>query len=378
MIFLDNASTTKICKEALDVYNTASNELFYNPSALYKKGSDIHQAISRSKERILKYLGAGKYDNIIFTSGATESNNMAIRSFLKPSKKALFGITEHPSVYNVAKYFKDNGYNIDFVNVTSNGDIDLDDFKNKLDGSVNFVSIMHVNNETGAINPIKDLVQLSKKANKNIIFHCDGVQAFGKIDVDLEDLGVDLYTISSHKIYGPKGIGALYIKKGINIAPLMFGGGQENNLRSGTENTPAIFAFEKACEVIIDKCDRYKISINELNNYTKEQLQNLPFDIVINSKGNTSPYIISFSIANLRAETLLHMLEEKNILVGNGSACSSKKSGNRILDSMGVEAKYIEGSLRISFNLDTTKEDIDLFIHELEITIKEYKNNTNR
>ncbi len=379
MIFLDNASTTKINTEALNVYCNYSNNSYFNPGALYLKGAKISSEIKAVKQQFLRLLGASKFDNIIFTSGATESNNMVLSSFIKTkNKKALIGISEHPSVYNKAKNLQDNGYNIEFVNINPNGTIDINDFKKKLTSDTCFVSIMHVNNETGAINPIKDLVDITKKVNKNIIFHSDGVQAFGKIDVDLEDLGVDLYTISSHKIYGPKGIGALYIKKGININPLLLGGGQENNLRSGTENTPAIFAFAKASDVAIKNLEENLEQAKNLNNLLRENIKKLPFDIVINSNKSCSPYIFSFSVANLRAETILRMLEDYDILIGNGSACSSHKKGNRILENMGLDNKYIEGSLRVSLSNSTTVNEINFFIDKFKQVINEYKNKINR
>jgi len=379
MIFLDNASTTQINKEALDIYNYYSNNLYFNPSALYMKGAQINKDIKTVKQQFLKLLGANKFDNIIFTSCATESNNMVLNSFIKTkTKKALIGISEHPSIYNKAKTLLDNGYDIEFININSDGIIDIEDFKNKLTKDTTFVSIMHVNNETGAVNPIKTLVEISKKINNKIIFHSDGVQAFGKVDVDLEDLGVDLYTISAHKIYGPKGIGALYVKKGVNINPLLIGGGQEDNLRSGTENTPAIFAFAKSAEIAINNLDVNFEHASNLKTILEEKLRQLPYDLVINSNSNCSPYIISFAIANLRAETILRILEDYEILIGNGSACSSNKRGNRILEQMHINNKYIEGALRISFNNSTTEEDVLTFVEKLDSVIKEYKNNTNR
>lgn len=376
MIFLDNASTTKISKEALDVYIRESIDEFYNPSALYMPGASISQRITKAKQQILKTLNANKFDNIIFTSGATESNNMVINSFVTYRKKALFGITEHPSVYNLAKKLFDQGYNIEFVNVTKEGIIDIEDFKNKLTEDVNFVSIMHVNNETGAINPIKELVKITKEKNKSIIFHTDGVQAFGKIDVDIDELGVDLYTISSHKIMGPKGIGLLYIKKGINIKPMIIGGGQEQNLRSGTENTPAIFAFAKACEQIT-QYQRDK-DVNKLCQYIKQELYKMSSDLRIFSNENCSPFIISFAFPKLRAETILRMLEQRGVLVGNGSACSSHKSGNRILSSMNISKEYIEGALRVSLSYFTTQTEIEEFLKNLKEIVFEYKDKTNR
>ncbi len=378
MIFLDNASTTQISKEALDVYNDYSINYYFNPSALYMKGAIIHKQINEAKQRILSVINGDKFDNIIFTSGATEANNMALRSYIKyKNKKALIGISEHPSVYNVAKNLADNGYTIEYIKITPEGIIDLDDLKDKLTDDVNFVSIMHVNNETGAVNPIHEIAQIVKVKNKNIIVHSDGVQALGKINVDLEDLGVDLYTISSHKIYGPKGIGALYVRKGVRIDPLLLGGGQEMNLRSGTENTPAIFAFTKAIELANSKLQENYDNARDKNKYIKEKISSIE-GLWVNSNDNCSPYIVSFSYPHTRAETILRMLEQNNILIGNGSACSSHSRGNRVLSNMGLKDQYIEGSLRVSMSYSTTLDEIDQFITALKDAINEYKNNTNR
>ncbi|MBE5734982.1 MAG: cysteine desulfurase [Clostridiales bacterium] len=378
MIFLDNASTTKISNLALQTYNQYSTDKYFNPSALYMKGASIQKELENARQTILSIINADKFDNIIFTSGATEANNMVLNSFIKyKNKTALIGISEHPSVYNVAKNLLDNGYNVKFVGLNDNGTIDINDFKSKLTDDVNFVSIMHVNNETGAINPISEINSIIREKNQKIIFHSDGVQAFGKIDVDVDELGVDLYTISSHKIFGPKGVGALYIKKGVNINPLMIGGGQEMNLRSGTENTPGIFSFVTACKIASDNLhDNYNSAVKKAH-YIKDNLE-LIDNIRINSDNNCSPYIISFSLPHLRAETILRMLEQKDIIIGNGSACSSHKKGNRILSNMGVEQEYIEGALRVSINHDTSTDDIDNFIKELKLAINEYKKNTNR
>ncbi len=342
-------------------------------------GASIHNEINAAKQQLLKMMNADKFDNIIFTSGATEANNMVLKTFIKhKNKKALVGISEHPSVYNVAKKLLDDGYSVDFVKINKYGVIDIDDLKQKLTNDVNFVSIMHVNNETGAINPISEISSIIKSKNPKIIFHSDGVQAFGKVEVDIEDLGVDLYTISSHKIYGPKGIGALYVKKGINIDPLIIGGGQEDGLRSGTENTPAIFSFVKACELAVkNQNSNYNIAVEKID-FIRNELQNIDKIKINSAKNYTSPYIISFSIPNMRAETLLRMLEQKDIIIGNGSACSSHNRGNRILSNMGLDSSYIEGSLRVSINNNTTNSELIQFLNELKNIITEYKKNTNR
>ena len=371
MIFLDNASTTKIYDEALKEYNEQSINNFYNASALYKNGSDVLKQINKTRMLILKVLGASSIDNLLFTSGATEANNMAINGCIRKNfGKLLFSNAEHPSVYNVAKMLENQGYNVDFVNLTKDGVVDEEDFKLKVKDA-SFVSVMHVCNETGAINDIKKLVRIAKAVNKDVIFHSDGVQAFGKIQVNVKDLGVDLYTISAHKIHGPKGVGALYVRKGINLKPSVFGGGQEFGLRSGTENTCGILAFGVAAEKItlavkdnFDKVKELKQSfINEITNN---------FDVIINSTQECSPYIVSFAVPKVKAETILHMAEEQGVLISNGSACSSKHTDNRILSSMGIDSNVIISSVRVSFSEFNTIEEVVIAAKTIKDTCTRY------
>ena len=372
MIFLDNASTTKVYEKSLEVYNTASLNDFYNPGALYNLGSKNYKSINESKINFLKYLGATSNDKIIFTSGATESNNMAIMGSIKnKNAKLLFSLGEHPAVYNVAKNLESVGYNVEYIKLIENGEIDYDDFVNKIDDKVAFVSIMHVNNETGAVNDIEKLVKYAKSINPKIIFHSDGVQAFGKIDVNVNRLGVDLYTISGHKIHAPRGIGALFCKNGINLKPIIFGGGQENGLRSGTENYPAIKAFDKSAEIILKNRMENFNHVKKLSELFKQELLALVPNVVFNGE-NKSPYIVSFSLPSSRAETLLHMLDDKGVLLSNGSACSTKKLGNRILQAMGVSNSLIEGSLRVSFSEENSIDEIKIATQEIANCYNEY------
>ncbi len=356
MIFLDNASTTKIYDEALKEYNEQSVNNFYNASALYKSGSDVLKQINKARANLIKLLGGSTIDNLIFTSGATEANNMAVNgSIRKNCGKLVFSYAEHPAIFNVAKNLQNQGYNVEFVDLTKDGVVDEEDFKQKIKGA-SFISVMHVCNETGAVNDIKRLVRIAKTENKDVIFHSDGVQAFGKIAVNVKDLGVDLYTISAHKIHGPKGVGALYVKKGINLKPSVFGGGQEFGLRSGTENTCGILAFNVAAQKIVEN---QKINFSCVTKLKEEFLRELTnnFDVIINSTNACSPYIISFAVLKVKAETILHMAEEQGVLISNGSACSSKHTDNRILSAMGIDANTIASSVRVSFSeFNTTNE----------------------
>ena len=373
MIFLDNASTTKIYDEALEEYNNQSINFFYNASALYKSGSDVLKQINKARLNLIKLLGGSSFDNLIFTSGATEANNMAINGCIRKNfGKLVFSYAEHPAVFNVAKSLQNQGYNVEFVNLSPAGVVDEEDFKQKVVGA-SFVSIMHVCNETGAINNIKRLVQIAKSVNKDIIFHSDGVQAFGKVAVNVKDLGVDLYTISAHKIHGPKGVGALYVKKGINLKPSVFGGGQEFGLRSGTENTCGILAFNVAAQKIVES---QKINFEHVSKLKQAFLNELThgFDVVINSDENCSPYIISFAVLKVKAETILHMAEEQGVLISNGSACSSRNTDNRILSAMGISANTIISSVRVSFSEFNTVDEAITAARVIKETCTRYIN----
>lgn len=368
MVFLDNASTTKVLKEVQEVVNKYNTELFYNPSALYGEAFSVNKEMNRARQEILKRLGGRSTDNIIFTSCATESNNMVLKSCIKKNTKAIVSMGEHPSVYKTALDLKNNGFDVDFIDLNKSGVVDINTFRKMMTPDVDFVSIMHVNNETGAINDIEQLVKIAKSINKKVIFHCDGVQAFGKIPVNVSRLGVDFYTISGHKIYAPKGIGALFVKDSKFVKPLLLGGGQENELRSGTENVSGIMALNKASELVVDNLQNNFTHAKELNNYVRQNVENA----YIISDENASPYVIMLGFAGCRAETILHMMEEYGYLIGNGSACSSKKKENRNLSAMGYREDIIEGAIRISFANYTTLKEVEEFVEVLNKTVKEY------
>ena len=369
MVFLDNASTTQVLPEIQEIVNRYNTEVFYNPSAIYGDAFSVSKDINNARKNIILRLGGRTIDNFIFTSCATESNNMVLKAFIKKNTKALVSIGEHPSVYKTALELKNNGYDIEFLKLNKKGEVDLEYFKKLMIPEVDFISIMHVNNETGAINDIENLVRYAKAINKKVIFHCDGVQAFGKIPVNVSRLGVDFYTISGHKLHAPKGIGGLYVKDSKFVKPLLMGGGQENELRSGTENVSGIMALEKASEIAISQLQDNYNHVKELNEYVRDNIK----DAYIISSEDASPYIIMLGFAGARAETILHMLEEKGFLIGNGSACSSKKKENRNLSNMGYREDIIEGSVRVSFNKNTTFEDVKAFIKAINEVAKEYK-----
>lgn len=379
MVFLDNASTTRMYEEINNLLFKYNNIEFYNPGGLYRSGSNIANDILNSRNNIIKMLGGKLGDNFVFTSGATEANNMVL-NFAKKFKKGKILISngEHPSVYNGAVELKNQGYDIEFLDLDKSGKVDVCDYQNKLTPDVVFVSVMHVSNETGAINPIAKMVKMAKNINKNIIFHADGVQAIGKTLVNVSNLNVDLYTISGHKIHAPKGIGGLFVKSGIALKPLLFGGGQEGNIRSGTENVGGIFALECALSKTLagfkDNYDR----ITKLKRLLIEGFDKFNSRPIIVSDDDCTPYIISILFKNLRGETLLHKLDDEGFMVGNGSACSTKKKGNRVLSNMGYSDDEIEGALRISFSYDNSEEEILEFLRVFNKVIDDYKKGTGR
>lgn len=374
MIFFDNASTTKICDDSLAIMNYYASEKFFNPSALYKESLNVNNDINAARDVVLNALGAVRGDKFVFTSGATEANNTIIRSCARnKNSKMLFSMGEHPSVYNVALDLQSQGYNVEFVNLNRQGTLDLRDLERKLDSDTCFVSFMHVSNETGAINDVKKITTFIKSKSRALV-HCDGVQAFMKLNVNVTNLGVDFYTISAHKFHGPKGVGGYFIKNGINVKPFLIGGGQEQNLRSGTENVPGIVGMAKAIEYMTSKIKTNYENTKQLSDYLCNEVNKFGYALVLDQK---SPYINVLSFEGVRAETLLHMLEDKGYLVGNGSACSSKHRDNRVLNAVGLSGMEIEGSIRVSFSDCNTLSEVKEFVVICSDCVKEYLNKTN-
>lgn len=364
MVFLDNASTTKPFKEVLVTMQQVNELQFFNPSALYGESVKMNTQLQQVKANLLKSLGATFFDNIIFTSGATEANNLALRGALKRNGKLVVSMGEHPSVYQTAKQLGLEGYEVVFVNLTENGTMDLNDLMEKLTGAT-MVSFMHVSNETGAIHDVKQIVQRIKAFNKNILVHVDGVQAFGKLPVNVASLGVDLYTVSSHKVHGPKGVGALYVKKGVNLKPILFGGEQESGLRAGTENVAGILGFEVAVQTLLPNIKTNYEKVNVLKQHLIAQVEEKVKQAVMLKLEPASPYICVVAVPNIKSETLLHLLEQKGFLVANGSACSSRNSDNRILANMGLPKNISTSSIRISFSEENTTNEVTQFLDSL-------------
>lgn len=364
-IYLDNAATTKVSKEVAEkVYNVMTN--FYgNPSSRHSKGLEASNIIFDARNLVGNVISA-EPENVIFTSGGTESNNLAISGSINlksyKNKNIITSTVEHSSVMENMKKLESMGFKVNYVKPNINGDIVPEDVWNLTDENTILVSIMHVNNETGNIYNIEEIVKGIRHKNKNTVIHCDGVQAFGKMKINVINLDVDLYSFSGHKIHAPKGVGGLYIKKGIKIKPTIIGGHQEFGYRCGTENVAGIAGLGKACELInIEKDLKY---VEQLNAFFISKISKIN-NVHINSVGNFLPYISNFSIIGQKSEIILNRLQQKNIFVSNGSACS-KGEKSKALKGMWLEDKYINSAIRFSLSKYNTYNDIIDFSAEIK------------
>ncbi len=369
-IYLDNAATTKALPEVTEAVVDALESNYANPSSLHRFGLKSEKILKNSRKIVAEYLGV-KAKEIIFSSGGTESNNLAIRgvteAYQNRGKHLITSPIEHSSVAELFKTLEKEGWQVDRVNVDDGGQVDLEHLRSLITEETLLVSIMQVNNELGTIQPTKKIAEIIKAENPLCFFHVDGVQAFGKIYSNLSQWPVDLYSISGHKIHGPKGIGALYIKKGTNLKPLVSGGGQERKLRSGTENIPAIAGLAAAVKNLPQFSSKNKTDkiMTKTRTYLLSKLQKIK-DIVINSPASGAPHIINFSIPEIRGETMLHALESQGIYISTGSACSSKQKGSRIINACGLSEQRSESALRVSLNRKITNDDLDYFIKALK------------
>lgn len=366
--YFDNASTTKPSDNVIKCYNNYLED-YFNPSSLYLPSNQVKKNIEQSRLKILKLLNAQPKSYFIFTSSATESNNTALKNGIRrKDKKAIITMGEHSSVYNHAVALKNEGYDIEFANLCGDGTVNIEHLLSLIDEKTTFVSIIHVNNETGAINDIEKIAKVIKQKNRNIIIHVDGVQAVGKVKIDLSKLDIDFYTISAHKINGVRGVAGLYVRYPEKFIPYLIGGGQENAFRGGTENYAAIMSFDTALsEAILHLNNHFEEYKNLfLNNLVKDNL------LIVSNK-NCVNNIICICYKNVRAETLQYMMQDKGFLIGIGSACNSRHKDNRVLENMNIHKEYIEGSIRISFGEDITKNDIIDLAKALNNCTKEYR-----
>lgn len=376
--YLDNAATTKVFDEIFDLMKQNNSDLFFNPSASYSKALESKKVLNRARKNITDLI-RGKNGKLYFTSSATESNNTVFNGVhLRSGDVVLISKGEHPSVYNAAHKLEDKGIIVKDIDLLDTGKVDVDNLKSLLSEKVKLVSIIHVSNETGAINDISEISRIIKEFNKSIIFHSDGVQAFGKVKVNLQELGVDLYTMSAHKIYAPRGIASLWVKQGVVIDPLLFGGGQEEGFRSSTENVSGAIGFEYSAQKICTELDDNYNKLYQLKNQFINMLKNSEIGnyLKVNSNDDNSPYILSISFVGIKGEVLMYALEQDKIFISTGSACSSKKAGNRILEAMGVSVSDVVGSVRISFS-PYIEYDLDYITQAFIKNVLRFEKNNN-
>ena len=363
-VYFDNSATTRVLDEVKDLTVKLMTEDYGNPSARHRKGMEAEQYVKNAASQIAKTLKV-KEKEILFTSGGTESNNMALIGTALANQRAGKHIIstriEHASVYQPLAFLESLGFEVTYLSVDSEGHISLEELEQSIRPDTILVSVMYVNNEIGAIEPVEEIASLVHGKGKNIIFHVDAIQAYGKIVIRPKKQGIDLLSVSGHKIHGPKGVGFLYIDEKVKIKPLLYGGGQQRDLRSGTENVPGIAGLGLAAQAMYRDHEAKIGKITGLKDYFIDRALELE-DVTVNSQkgGLSAPQIVSLSFKGVRSEVLLHALEDKEIYVSSGSACSSNHPAiSGTLKAVGVKKELLDSTLRFSFGLFNTKEEID-------------------
>ncbi len=355
---MDNSATTAVSAAAADKAFQIMTKVYGNPSSLHLKGLEAERELTQARKSVAAQLKAGA-EEITFTSGGTEANNLALFGAAYASqrqrKHIVLSSVEHSSVLEAAKRLEAEGFSVTRVDPRSDGRVHPDDVAAAVNGGTALVSVMLVNNETGAVMPVRDIFAAVKEKNPQTVCHTDAVQAFGKLPVRARVLGADLITVSGHKVHAPKGVGALYIKKGVRLVPRQYGGEQEKRVRPGTENLPAIAAFGVACEEFDP--DGNLAVVSELNRYAAERLLQIE-GVSLNSPKDALPYVLNISAGRVRSETMLHFLEEQDVFVSSGSACAKGKPSH-VLSALGLSRERADSALRISFCKHNTKADID-------------------
>lgn len=362
--YLDNSATTAVSPQAAAAITEMLTKEYGNPSSLHSKGLRAEHKMEQARCAVAKELGV-EDSEIYFTSGGTEANNLAIFGTAAAKKRTgnrvVTSLAEHSSVLQACEALENDGYDVVYLTPDKNGAVNIDDIEAAIDENTILVSVMYVNNETGAINPVDKIARIIKRKNSPAVFHCDCVQAFGKIPVKAKTIKADMITVTAHKIHGPKGTGALYIKKGVRILPRQYGGEQEHKIRPGTQSVPLICGFGTAVEQIeynnIEK-------VKQLNDYLRQKLSAID-GVQINSNSDCLPYILNFSLPGIRSETMLHFLASKNVYVSGGSACAKGKKSH-VLAAMGLSPNAIDSAIRVSFCKDNTTQHIDMLAKALQ------------
>ncbi len=387
LVYLDNSATTRQYDEVTSAMTEAMKNNFGNPSSLHSLGLAAEKEVRGARRSLAKLIGA-KEEEIYFTSCGTESDNTVLMGAAEAKKrrgnKIIISAVEHPAILEPAKKLESMGYQVEYIGVDRLCRLDFEQLKNAIDEETILISVMGVNNETGTIMPIGQISALKEEYNRkhgtDIWLHCDAVQALGKIptNVEKEYRGVDFLSASAHKIHGPKGMGVLYAKKGRNLPSFMLGGGQERHMRSGTENTPGIIGFGKACEIADSRFEKRVAAMREAREYLLSLIREGIGDITINSPEDETacPSVLNLSFLGTRGEVLLHTLEQDGIFVSTGSACASNHSsakGSHVLNAMGLSPKEIEGAIRFSFSEFNTKEEMEYVFEKLKAAVTRFR-----
>ncbi|MFD2761858.1 cysteine desulfurase family protein [Lentibacillus juripiscarius] len=375
MIYLDNSATTKPNPAVLNSFQQVSERFFANPSSIHQLGGEAEKLLQRSKEQAAQLLQV-ETDEIVFTAGGTEGNNLAIKGIaLEHQKRGSHIITtqvEHPSVHEAFRGLERLGFSVTYLPVNENGVVAVEELREAITDDTILISIMHVNNELGSVQPVEAIGEIAKEHPK-LFFHVDHVQGMGKVPMKLADSGIDLCTISGHKLHGLKGTGILYVKKGTTLFPLFHGGGQEKSLRSGTENLAGAVSLVKALRLIKEREIAGIRHMYHLQTIIRQKLRTMD-GVFINTPEQAAPHIINISVPGLKPEVLIHMLGEKEIYISTKSACSSKQTDeSKILAACGHGRDRSTSALRISLSYDSTENDIHVFLQELQEAINRLK-----
>lgn len=365
-VYLDNSATTRTFPEVAELMSKIMCEDYGNPSSMHNKGVQAERYVRYGRETLAKILKVNEKE-IYFTSGGTESDNLALigcaMANYRAGKHLITTKIEHPAILQTMHYLEDQGFEVTYLSVDDKGQISLQELQNAMRTDTILVSIMHTNNEIGAVEPIAEAGRLIKSTNPSTLFHVDAVQGFGKYRIYPKRMGIDLLSVSGHKIHGPKGVGFLYIGEKVKIHNIIYGGGQQKNLRSGTENVPGIAGMAKAAEMLYNHLEEDAERLYSLKDYFCEGLRKIP-DIRINNPEGMegAPHIVSLSVAGVRSEVLLHALEDKGIYVSAGSACSSNKphtAGSATMKAIKLPEEFLDSTLRFSMSVYTTREELD-------------------
>ena len=369
--YFDNSASTKVLDSVKDIVVKTMSEDYGNAAAKHRKGMEAEQYIKEARAVIAGTLKVEDKE-ILFTSGGSESNNMALTGAALANQRAgkhiISTAVEHPSVYNPLAYLEELGFEVTFLPVDRDGHISLTELEEAIRPDTILVSVMYVNNEVGAVEPVEEISRIIKRKNPDTLFHVDAIQAYGKYIIRPKKQGIDLLSVSGHKIHAPKGVGFLYIRTGVKVKPLIYGGGQQGGMRSGTENVPGVAGLGVAAKEMYRDHEAKIRRMTELKDYMTDRLGELEGTVVNSKKGDESaPQIVSVSFEGVRSEVLLHALEDKGIYVSSGSACSSHHPGiSGTLKGIGVSPKLLDATIRISFGIFNTKEEIDYCIDALK------------